>query len=85
MPVTELAPTLVRVGLEVSIVTISLGFPNESEGPEELMNVTMVPELKVPKLQPDVHGLPFPLPPPLVVYEIPPLLDVTLKDVALVK
>jgi hypothetical protein len=45
VPVTELAPTLVRVGLEVLIVTISMGFPNESEGPEELVNVTMVPEL----------------------------------------
>jgi hypothetical protein len=45
VPATELADTLESVGLEVLIVTISLGFPNESDGPEELVNVTMVPEL----------------------------------------
>ena len=41
------------------------------------------PELKVPKLQPDVQLLLLPLP-PLVVYETPPLLDVILSVVALV-
>jgi hypothetical protein len=43
----------------------------------------ITPELKVPKLQPDVQLLLFPLP-PLVVYETPPLLDVILSVVALV-
>jgi hypothetical protein len=43
----------------------------------------ITPEPKEPKLQPDVQGSALPLP-PLVVYEIPPLLDVTLRVVALV-
>jgi hypothetical protein len=50
---------------------------------ESVPRNVITPELKVPKLQPDVHGLLLPLP-PLDVYEIPPLLDVTLRVVALV-
>jgi hypothetical protein len=84
VPAIELAVTLESVGAPVLTVTSRVGvtvLPKLSDSCDPRNVIT--PELKVPKLQPDVHGLLLPLP-PLDVYEIPPLLDVTLRVVALV-
>lgn len=85
VPATELAETLVREGAPASIVTWSVGvavFPYVSVV-EDPVKVT-TPLDPNEKLQPEVQGLVLPLV-PLNVYEIPPLLEVTRSDVALVK